>query len=61
MSFPFWTIPFFVTLWMAIWIYMGQRSGGATVMQMRAVGGVALSISIWVIWWLIDGVQYLHH
>ncbi len=54
----YWTIPAGITLWMLIWIYAGQRSGGSLVMQMRAVGGVLLSLAVWLIWWLVDGVRY---
>ncbi len=60
MEFPYWTIPSGITLWMLIWIYLGQRSGGSIVMQMRAVGGVLLSASVWLIWWLVAGVRYTH-
>ncbi len=60
MTFPYWSIPLGITIWMLVWIYLGQRSGGAVVMQMRAVGGVLLSLAVWLIWYLMDGVQYLH-
>ncbi len=60
MTFPYWTIPAGITVWMLIWIYLGQRSGGSVVMQMRAVGGALLSLAVWLIWYLMDGVRYLH-
>ena len=58
MTFPYWTIPLGITIWMLVWIYLGLRSGGVVVMQMRAVGGVLLSLAVWLIWWLMDGVRY---
>ncbi len=55
---PYWIIPLGITLWMAVWIALGQRSGGTLIMQMRAVGGVLLSASVWLIWWLMDGSHH---
>ncbi len=59
MSLPSWLIPCGITIWMALWVYLGYRNGNATIMQMRAVGAVLLSLSVWLIWWLTDDVRYL--
>ena len=60
MQFPYWMIPLAVTTWMVVWVYVGWKSGGMLVMQMRAVGGVLLTASVWLIWWLMDGVRYFY-
>ena len=60
MAFPYWIIPLAITFWLTGWIYFGFREGGTIVLQMRAVGGVLLCASVWLIWWLMDGVRYTY-
>ena len=57
---PYWSIPLGITLWMATWVYLGYRTGDMLAMQMRAVGALLLSASVWLIWWLMDGVRYTY-
>lgn len=55
---PYWLLPGIITLWMVVWVYLGFRNGDVVIMQMRAVGAVLLAASVWLIWWLMDGVRY---
>ena len=58
MTFSYWAIPAAITVWLLGWVYLGYRFGDSTVMFLRAVGAVLLSLSCWLIWWLMDGVRY---
>lgn len=60
MQTTYWIIPLVITLWMSLWVYLGVRSGGVIVGQMRGVGAVLLSAAVWLIWWLMDGVRYTY-
>ena len=55
---PYWLLPGTITLWMVVWVYLGFRNGDVVIMQMRAVGAILLAASVWLIWWLMDGVRY---
>ena len=60
MNFPYWTLPTLITLWMGLWVYLGYRGRGTFAMQLRLVGAVLLSIAVWLIWYLMDGVKYFY-
>ena len=45
---------------MVVWVWLGYRSGDMMTAQMRGVGAVLLTVSVWLIWWLMDGVRYTY-
>ena len=57
---PFWMIPAVITLWMAVWVYLGYHNGDTLTMQMRLIGALFFAGACWLIWYLMDGVRYFY-